>query len=258
MSKPETLVLFAYNEQFQKHAKSNLEYFLGHALTDDPHIHFIIIDSSDTITVQIPTDLPNLQYLKINNNSLQNNGKAWNSWYIALTQFNQLSVLLDKYQYFIFLKDTVKGPLTNNINSKDWCKYITNKLDNDCKMTGLEYIILPNSYEASWVRQGYTIDLDLSNKYNIHVITPLWATDKIGLQLVLPYFTHKYKKKEFIINQIFIKNNYNVKPLTMRFNNLDLRTKITTQLADELYNIQVVKESNMIFEWTKKRKDFII
>lgn len=242
-----TLIIFAHCVGFTENSFDNLDYFLKNGVTDDPNVTFVISQNNVTNNsqkVKIPKQ-NNLKYISMNVP-----GFAWGNWNEALKQLKY-----QKYDYFIFLKDSIRIPIKKT--DLKWYQIMINMIDDHTKMVGSEFFIIPTKVGGSWVKRGYAVYIDHDKNYNLHVGTSIWATDQIGLQLLLPHFKNKYKKKEFIMNSQMIKNNYNIRSLESRFASLDLTKKTSTDEAKKAYLLHRERDPDNIFLWTKEREKFI-
>lgn len=241
------LIIFAYCSTFSPNSPKNLDFFIKNALTDDKNVTFIISQNMSSDHEIVP-DLPkydNLKYIQVNVKKY-----AWDNWYEALGQISY-----QDYDYFIFIKDCIRIPVKET--NEPWYIEIIKKIDEQTKMIGSEFLIIPSKVNGSWMRMGYANYLDDHKKYTIKVNTTLWSTDKIGLTFLLPYFTHKYNKREFIMNFLMIKNGYNIGSLEPRFFGLDIRKPISTEHAKKIYLLHKERDPDNLCYWTKERDKFI-
>ena len=166
------LVLFNYYETNK--SKINLNFFIENGVYISNLVTFIIVIKGDILSVNIP------KFKNVIVQKTSNEGYDFGGWSDGLKLVN-----LDNYDRFIFLNDTVRGPyLPSYLNKKDWVKYFTRFLNSKIKLT------------------GSTINCTKSIKIkNDHIQSMSFATDKIGLNLLIKNNIFNKKLCQDIFNQ---------------------------------------------------------
>lgn len=148
-----TLVLYSYCESSQ-FRKSNLEFFIQNGFyRDHPLIDYVFIINGRS-SATLPIDAKNAKFIY-----RENKGRDFKAWGQALTDLD-----ISSYQYFVFLNDSVRGPMIPNyLHNILWIESFTSRINNFTKVVGC------------------TVNTEGSP----HVQTYCWATDKIMLDLLI-------------------------------------------------------------------------
>ncbi len=125
-----TAVIYHYFERDLTY-KNNLIYFLSVGILKDVD-YFIMI--SGECTVALP-DWPNVTYIKIEN---------WNNDFGGYIKFFQVTQS-DKYEFFVFINSSVRGPFLPNYSESRWVNAFTDRLRGDVHLVGASINILPES-----------------------------------------------------------------------------------------------------------------
>ena len=191
------LILYSYYETGQ--SIQNLNYFLDHTLLNIKNnvtYIFIINNYNCSLIDKIKEKQENIIIYKRKNENYDFG--AW-AEYINLININ-------KYNYFIFLNDTVLGPFVNN---EIWYKKFTSKINDKVKLVGSSINFKPV----------------LKNYKNLiqHVKSYAWATDSIGLKILIKNdilfnikFINKFDfifKYEIGLSRCIIDNGYQIDSL---------------------------------------------
>jgi hypothetical protein len=198
-----TLVLYSYCElsKTKDLRKTNLDFFIKKGILENANIDYKIIVNGHQISIDIP-NLKNVEIIKRDNVSFDFGG------YSSVI----LNIDYSKYDYFIFLNDSVRGPYLLNWFPKDynWTKLFTNKLDSETKLV------------------GSTINF---HKGDPHVNSEIFSTDLIGLEILIKnniISNEVLKKKpvssrELKQSRIILNNNYNIACMLEAYKNVDFR-----------------------------------
>lgn len=198
-----TLVLYSYCElsKTKELRQTNLDFFIKKGIIDSDNIDFKIIINGHQVSINIPNK-KNLEVIKRDNVSFDFGA------YSSVI----LNIDYTKYNYFIFMNDSVRGPYLLNWFPRDhnWTELFTNKLDEQTKLVGA------------------TINF---HKGNPHVNSEMFATDLTGLKILIqnkiiskeiltkkPVTTREIKQSQIILN-----NNYNIACMLEAYKNVDFR-----------------------------------
>lgn len=144
------VILYSYFES-ESTRKDNLIYFLKNGYFNVPNIDYLFI-LNGKYTFEIPK-MSNILTIE-----RENKGWDFGAWIDGLTALTQ------KYDYYIFLNDSCRGPfLINGLQGLDWIQIFCGLINDKVKLA------------------GSTINCEL----NPHVQTYAWVVDQIGLDLLL-------------------------------------------------------------------------
>lgn len=189
------LVIYSYFETFA--SKTNLEFFNDYGLYEKEETDYCLVVNAGVCTVNLSSRW-SLVVLR------ENKGHDFAAWKQGLDAFD-----LKQYKYFIFLNDTVIGPL----GDRHWIRTFTQKLNTETKLCGISinclHVAKFNLYNPKTPLQGRVCP---------HVQSMLWCTDKIGLDLVLPLLSDdtKYSKDELVarkeigLSSLLLSFGYNI------------------------------------------------
>jgi len=198
------LVIFVYFERV--FSAKNIEFFIKNGLYENDDVDYLFIINGKNLNIEIPT------YKNVNILKRPNIGGDFAGWAFGLNNTQQ-----NKYDRFIFLNDTVRGPYLPRyipIELK-WYSLFSNLLSDKTKLVGTTKNFFP------WGKK---------TKYP-HIQSMAFSTDKIGLniltqnQIFLNDSDHIYEKilkenrKEYIRNfelgmsKIILQKGYNIKAL---------------------------------------------
>ncbi|SHO33463.1 Protein containing Rhamnan synthesis F domain [Cedratvirus A11] len=189
------LVIYSYFETFS--SKANLEFFNNYGLYEKQDTDYCLVVNGGICTVNLSPRW-NLTVLR------ENKGHDFAAWKQGLDAFK-----LEDYDYFVFLNDTVVGPL----GERHWIKTFTQRLDQETKLCGI-------SINCLHVEKFnlYNPKTPLSGKVCPHVQSMLWCTDRLGLEIVGPLLSDDtvyskdelVAKKEIGLSQAFLSSGYNI------------------------------------------------
>lgn len=204
------LVIYAYHETVD--SKKNLDFFLRHAVFDLADIDYIIVSQTSLLTVEIPK-FSNVKLIKKD----KNEGLDFGAWSVGLR-----GVEIDKYEKFIFLNDTVRGPFfplfVKDDLIRNWYRIFCRKLDERIKLVGVTV-------------NNMTSFRMLSR----HVQSMAFCTDSVGLRLLLAAGLFDYgtcvrlskdkeifvEMREIYMSEIILKNKYEIDELYVRESQVD-------------------------------------
>ena len=200
-----TLILFSYYENNTKGNVSrieNLYFFLKKGLIDNPDYHYIFIINGKKLSVNIP-QLRNVE-IRYRDNIDYDFG-AYSD------------VLLDidytKYKFFIFINDSVRGPLFPFWLKCDWVDLFTSQITETTKLFGATM----NFYRG-----------------NPHINSEMFLTDISGIKILIEnkIFVKKRDFKNFseVVqmcevkqSQVILNSGYNIGCLMEAYKNIDFR-----------------------------------
>ena len=204
--KSKILITYVYYEN--SFSKKNLQFFVKNGIYQYKNITYNIIIKGDKCSIKIPK-LPNLFVYKT-----ENEGRDFSGYADSLLQVD-----IQKFDYFIFLNDTIRGPfLPRFVSKKTWPYLFLSLLNEKTKLVGstINYF-----------------DLGINNKDTKHVQSMNFATDLIGIKLLLNNnIFNKSKHKLYLKNsiqkyitelevgmtKIILKNNFNIDCFQQKYN----------------------------------------
>jgi hypothetical protein len=212
---PKCVCIYAYYEKDEKY-KENLRYFLNNGILDNID-YYIVINGSCTVTIPERSNL-----IVINR---ENKGYDFGAWNFCINNF-----INKKYDYYIFLNTSVRGPYLND-NDTDWVKEFLKLFNNkDVKLVGTTICIYSNA-------GGYfdrTLLRNISNHGGpyTHVQSMFFILDDESFNYLkkLDFFKQDFdnfkdliENKEIGMSQLILKNNWNINCILPKYQNYDYR-----------------------------------
>ena len=212
---PKCVCIYAYYEKDEKY-KENLRYFLNNGILDNID-YYIVINGSCTVTIPERSNL-----IVINR---ENKGYDFGAWNFCINNF-----INKKYDYYIFLNTSVRGPYLND-NDTDWVKEFLKLFNNkDVKLVGTTINIYSNV-------GGYFDRTKLMNLSNhggpyTHVQSMFFILDDESFNYLkkLDFFKQDFdnfkdliENKEIGMSQLILKNNWNINCILPKYQNYDYR-----------------------------------
>ncbi len=198
------LVLYTYYES--KEYRKNLNFFLNKGVTESKNIDFIFVVNGFKISIDIPK-LPNVTVFP-----RKNIGLDFGAWSEAL-----FSIDYHKYQYFLFINPTVRGPFLPVWVPKEihWTDLFINFIDEETKLIGTTI----NYYKGK-----------------PHIQSMVIATDLIGLELGIrhkifePNIVDMGKgqiilQKEIGYSSLILSHGYQIKCMLSAYKDVDFRVE---------------------------------
>ena len=212
---PKCVCIYAYYEKDEKY-KENLIYFINNGILDDID-YYIIINGSCSVSI------PELDNITVINR--ENKGYDFGAWNYCVNNF-----INKKYDYYIFLNTSVRGPYLNNSNTnwiKEFLKLFNTK---EVKLVGTTISVFSNP-------GGYFDRNTLKNIFNhdgpyTHVQSMFFILDDESFNYLknIEFFKKDfYNFKDVIINkeigmtQFILKNNWNINCSLHKYRNYDYR-----------------------------------
>lgn len=162
--KDRPLITYVYFETLN--ARRNALFFIKHGLHFEADFIFIINGESDIVD-QIPV-LPNIKIIRRNNTCFDLGAHAE-----VLTHNN--NALINSYKRFIMLNASIRGPFMPTWSRECWSEAYLAKVTEKNKLVGM------------------TINCNIA-KGKLKVLNSMiYATDRIGLNLILPVISHCFK-----------------------------------------------------------------
>jgi hypothetical protein len=205
-----TLVTYVYFET--KQSINNLDFFIKNGIYDKNDVVYNIIIKGGKCSVIIPN------YKNVNIFKTNNEGYDFAGYSNSINNIN-----INKFEYFIFINDTVIGPfLPRYIKKNNWYNMFTNLLSNEIKLVG------------STINKS-SIYIDKNTYVPKHIQSMSFATDIIGLKLLIKnkilnernnikIFKNEGKKAfilkfEVNMSKIIMDNGYNIASFNQSENN---------------------------------------
>lgn len=162
-NKKKTLVSYVYYET--EYAKNNLKFFIDNGIFKSNDVDFYITINGYKCSLDIP-EYKNVKILRKKNKcyDIGRHGEI-------ISKINK-----NNYKYFVFLNSSIRGPYTKN--NESWVDIFTSKINNLVKLVGVN--------KSDWK--------------NLHIQSMLFATDRIGLDIILPSLTCKKNHDDAVNN----------------------------------------------------------
>lgn len=194
----------------------NVHYFIHHSKRRT--------NMKDTEYIFVSSDIENYKLHDYINSSVdklifrENEKLDFGSYALVINKYLDIK----NYDYFIFLNDTIRGPILNNV---DWIYQMTSLINDEVKLVGQTINVK---------------DLISWNPFkNSHVQSYCFCLDNVSLQLLINnhFFDYIPEDKADIINEkeigmsrLIIKNNYNIASVLNIYKGYDFR-----KLEDKKY-----------------------
>lgn len=201
-----TLVTFVhFNRPKNPLYRENLRFFLGSGLIESNKHHFNFVVNSETGGDEIPQK-PNVSKIKGSNK-----GYDFGAYNESLESVN-----LNKFDSFIFMNDTCRGPFLPNYIPKSipWTDLFLHEINEEVKMVGPTWFTLKSH---PWL-QGR---IGIPKGENDHIQSWCFGVDKNALNILLEnnMFNSYQKHKEKVIidheigcSRTLIKHGFKIKP----------------------------------------------
>jgi len=217
-----TLVVYCTHNMNQ-----NVDFFLKHGHIQSDDIDFIICFNgleNYNIVKQLTEERQNETNKNVKILVRSNIGLDFGAWSdVLLTEDDDKLLLYTKYDYFILLNNTCRGPFLPSYCVDNWASLFTNLINNEVKLVGPTI----NFYKGKPHVQSYFLCTDkigLELAINNNIITKEINVIYNGINLS----EHRHKDKfiqdyEIGFSKIIIENGYNIKCLLKGYDNLDYR-----------------------------------
>lgn len=197
----------------------NLRFFFKNGYLNDPNIQYVFVFNNPDIDFDLnelhdlQTERKNYMFVK-----RENIGYDFGAWAHGLFSSN---IDYQKYDNFVFMNGTVRGPFIHSYVNKRWCDIFIEKLNDDVKLVGTTINCLN------------TVDGPSTN-YDPHIQSMFFVTDKIGLNVVIKNGIfeienntsdkrHIVTEKEIGLSRAILKNGYNISCMLEIYKNHDFR-----------------------------------
>lgn len=209
-------IIYAYYEKDNTYI-TNLNYFLKLGIYPECDYYFIINGICSVI-------FPNQNNIKVMRR--ENEGFDFGGYYHALNNMDK-----NKYDYFIFMNTSVRGPFLPNYISIKWYEPFLNLIKDDVKLVGptINIYNLKNTDLINYIKTEEKFETPYP-----HVQTQLFAMDKECLLFLIEKkifdkntYTNLRKimaLKEILMSLYVLKNNWNISCLIPEYQNIDYRT----------------------------------
>lgn len=155
------LILYAYAES--DYGYVNLKFFIDHGLHTGADFVFILNGESNATEI-IPSKGTNVRYVKRNNTCFDLGAHA--EVLIKEDLFSKGDkALKDQYKRFVLMNASVRGPFVPHWSRDCWSESYLGRLNKKVKLVGSS--------------------LNCDNKQAHHVQSMIWATDEVGLNILL-------------------------------------------------------------------------
>ena len=216
VKKMSTIVLYAYYEG-GAYSKINLDFFLKHGL--DPSFDLIIIVNGGLTSYPL-IHASDEDKKRIRLAQRENTGHDFGAWSYGLTKID-----MSKYEYFIFMNDTVIGPFYKT--KQVWTKSITRLLEYEhVGIAGIAINLVFENYDHPHGRGSHVQTMMFAMKRNIvELVKPTFFNLNNLIMDRFDTITHR----EIGLSQYLLQRGYNIACLMKRYQNadgspIDLRT----------------------------------
>lgn len=193
----------------------NLIFFCRNGYIDDPKYDYIFVFNNPSLKLEFSIDRSNIKII-----TRENVGYDFAGWTHVLFSDdpdNKGKPLYEKYEYFILINSTVRGPfLPSYYNQRDhgyWPELFISKLNNDVKLVGA---IVAFYHSKPFISSAFLV------------------TDQIGLGVGIkngifdPKVIEKNKinvvlKKEMGLSNAIIEAGYNIRSMLSCYKDIDLK-----------------------------------
>jgi hypothetical protein len=238
------ICLYAYYEKDDLY-KNNLIFFLKNGILDNIDYYIII---NGYCSVNIP-ELQNVTIIK-----KKNEGFDFGAWSYFINNY-----LFKKYEYYIFLNTSVRGPYGNNKSWLDEFLKLFNK--DEIKLVGTSINIFSN--KVNCFNQNNLKNIFKYDGPYTHVQSMFFILNNDGFEFLknnkffdeeeLLLLEDVIINKEIKMSQLILKNNWNINCILSKYKNYDYR-KVT-------YNFNFSGEDpyfeNTYFGGTIKKEEVI-
>lgn len=204
-----TLIIYSGHE-----INDNLVFFSRNGYIDDPKYDFIFIFNNSNLKLEFSIQKSNIKIL-----TRPNFGLDFGGWTDALFSKENDKFLYEKYDYFIFMNSTVRGPFLPLYYDQKlhgyWPEIFTSKLNDEYKLVGPAvafYLQKPFISSALFVTDR--IGLDIAMKKSIFDPKTI-KMDKVNI----------VTKKEIGFSNAIIEAGYNIKSLLYYYKDINLKTQ---------------------------------
>lgn len=195
-----TLCIYALHEY-----NLNVEFFIQNGIIEDPDIDFYFVVNNPTLKLEVP------KCTVINRENINMDFGGWS--HVLFTRKTH-HFLYEKYDYFIFINSSVRGPFYPSwYKDKNWVKLFTDKITPEVKLFGTMICFFD---------------------YKPHVQSMMMVTDKVGLQIGINHSIFsanepKYDKgyicshKEIGYSTAILQSGYNIGCMLKAYDGVDFR-----------------------------------
>lgn len=179
------IILYSYFES-EATRKDNLTYFFKNGYFNVPNIDYLFI-----LNGKYTVDIPKMSNIL----TLERENKGWDfgAWVDGLTALTQ------KYDYYIFLNDSCRGPfLINGLQGLDWIQIFCGLINDKVKLAGatINCEVTPHVQTYAWVTDHIGLDILLQN----HIFDPI-TEEHVG-QIIL--------NREIGASKVILKNGFHI------------------------------------------------
>jgi len=157
--KDRPLILYAYSES--DFGRINLQFFSDHGLHDAADFIFILNGETDVDEKIIPQNHDNIKVIKRENTCFDLGAHAA----VLSKEENGEKPLKDRYQRFILMNASIRGPFLPHWSKECWSDTYLGKVTDKVKLVGSS--------------------INCFNGNGAHVQSMIWATDQAGLSTIL-------------------------------------------------------------------------
>jgi hypothetical protein len=219
--------LYCYYEKNDNY-KENFIFFLENAILDNID-YYIIINGNCSLDIPQKTNIIVVYR--------ENTYYDFGGWSYCINNH-----IKKKYDYYIFLNTSVRGPYLNDLNTNWLNEYLKLFNNDDVKLVGSSI----NMYSGSWLYNKLVKKFNHTGPFT-HIQSMFFILNSEGYEYVKDYnfFNENYNNfndvvayKEIGLSQLILKNNWNINCILSKYRNHDyriLKTNINTTGDDPYY-----------------------
>lgn len=215
----QTLVLYHYYEKDQSYI-DNFAHFLRFGY--DSNLDYLIVIAGDC-SVDLPS-LDNIQYLFSENKNFDYGG------YCAAIQTLDL---WQKYDFYLFINSSVRGPFLPTCCNQEWAKLFIEQLSDEVGIVGAAISFTPSNHSISRLYYEKYGILERNNHFLAHVQTTCYAMSRkvLGQLIQLGFYDENkalnkdeaVRDYEIRLSQLILDMSLNLRCMLPEYNWVDYR-----------------------------------
>jgi hypothetical protein len=213
------LVIYHYYEKDQSYI-DNFSHFIRFAYK--PHLNYVIVVAG-SYTIDLPK-APNIEYLFTKNENFDYGG------YAAAIKTLGLS---DRYDHFIFVNSSVRGPFLPVYAKRSWEQILIDLFDPSVGVVGTAISLTPSHHSIAKLYHAKYGKTALNERILAHVQTTCYALSKDALRFLVDSGFYEIiralskdetvRDYEIRLSQLLLEHGHNLKCLLPEYSQPDYR-----------------------------------